>query len=94
MLNQKQLHNYNPVLGNITRDILDIHAIAVHLSDEKSSLQYMTKPFQEMLLTVLVVNLVAMSERMKQLDQIDLIYQVNLKNEPSHRGYLCCTSSK
>lgn len=92
MLNQKQLHNYNLVLGNITRDISDIHAMAVHLSYEKSSLQYMTKPFQEMLhqLTVLV----AMSERMKQLGQIDLTYQVNLKNEPSHRGYLCCTSSQ
>ena len=77
LLDQKQLDSYNQLLGNITRDTSDIHAMAVHLSYEKSSLQGMTKPLQEMLhqLTVLVANLVAMSERLKQLDQIDMTYR-------------------
>lgn len=81
LLDQKQLDSYNQLLGNITRDTSDIHAMAVHLSYEKSSLQGMTKPLQEMLhqLTVLVANLVAMSERLKQLDQIDMTYRAHLK---------------
>ena len=86
LLDQKQLHHYNQLLGNITRDTSDIHTMAVHLSYEKSSLQGMTKPLQEMLhqLTVLVANLVAMSERMKQLDQIDLTYRTSLKAIHTH----------
>lgn len=81
LLDQKQVDSYNQLLGNITRDASDIHAMAVHLSYEKSSLQGMTKPLQEMLhqLTVLVANLVAMSERLKQLDQIDMTYRAHLK---------------
>ena len=81
LLDQKQVDSYNQLLGNITRDTSDIHAMAVHLSYEKSSLQGMTKPLQEMLhqLTVLVANLVAMSERLKQLDQIDMTYRAHLK---------------
>ncbi|NNH35100.1 FUSC family protein [Acinetobacter sp. NIPH 2377] len=86
LLDQKQLHHYNQLLGDITRDTSDIHAMAVHLSYEKSSLQGMTKPLQEMLhqLTVLVANLVAMSERMKQLDQMDLSYRAHLKDVHGH----------
>ena len=86
LMDQKQLHHYNQLLGDITRDSSDIHAMAVHLSYEKSSLQGMTKPLQEMLhqLTVLVANLVAMSERMKQLDQMDLSYRAHLKDVHSH----------
>ncbi|WP_445660101.1 FUSC family protein [Acinetobacter sp. F16] len=86
LLDQKQLHHYNQLLGNITRDTSDIHAMAVHLSYEKSSLQGMTKPLQEMLhqLTVLVANLVAMSERMKQLDQMDMTYRAHLKDVHGH----------
>lgn len=86
LLDQKQLDSYNQLLGNITRDTSDIHAMAVHLSYEKSSLQGMTKPLQEMLhqLTVLVANLVAMSERMKQLDQMDLSYRAHLKEVYGH----------
>lgn len=86
LLDQKQLHHYNQLLGDITRDSSDIHAMAVHLSYEKSSLQGMTKPLQEMLhqLTVLVANLVAMSERMKQLDQMDLSYRAHLKEVHGH----------
>ena len=46
----------------------------------------MTKPLQEMLhqLTMLVANLVAMSERMKQLDQIEITYRENLKAIHAH----------
>lgn len=86
LLDQKQLHHYNQLLGNITRDTSDIHTMAVHLSYEKSSLRGMTKPLQEMLhqLTVLVANLVAMSERMKQLDQIDMSYRAKLKDVHVH----------
>jgi len=86
LLDQKQLDNYNQLLGNITRDTSDIHVLAVHLSYEKSKLQGMTKPLQEMLhqLTMLVANLVAMSERMKQLDQIEMTYRENLKTVHAH----------
>ena len=86
LLDQKQLDNYNQLLGNITRDASDIHVLAVHLSYEKSKLQGMTKPLQEMLhqLTMLVANLVAMSERMKQLDQIEMTYRENLKAVHAH----------
>ncbi|ENU18237.1 hypothetical protein F994_03360 [Acinetobacter bohemicus ANC 3994] len=86
LLDQKQLDNYNQLLGNITRDASDIHVLAVHLSYEKSKLQGMTKPLQEMLhqLTLLVANLVAMSERMKQLDQIEITYRENLKAVHAH----------
>ena len=35
-----------PVVGDITRDTSDIHAMAVYLSYEKSSLQGMTKPLR------------------------------------------------
>ncbi|OTG78343.1 fusaric acid resistance protein [Acinetobacter terrae] len=86
LLDQKQVDSYNQLLGNITRDTSDIHAMAVHLSYEKSSLQGMTKPLQEMLhqLTVLVANLVAMSERLKQLDQIDMTYRSHLKAVHAH----------
>lgn len=86
LLDQKQLENYNQLLGNITRDASEIHVLAVHLSYEKSNLQGMTKPLQEMLhqLTMLVANLVAMSERMKQLDQIEITYRENLKAIHAH----------
>lgn len=81
LLDQKQAESYTQLLGNITRDTSEIHVMAVHLSYEKSNLQGMTKPLQEMLhqLTLLVANLVAMSERMKQLDQIDRTYRQDLK---------------
>ena len=73
--------NYTQLLSGITRDTTDIHSMAVHLSYEKSKFKGMTKPLQELLhqVTMLVANLVAMSERMKQLDQIDLAYRQNLR---------------
>ena len=81
-----QLDNYSQTLGNIARDIADIHVMAVHLSYEKSTLKGMTRPLQEMLnqLSLLVSNLVAMSERMKQLDQIDPNYRVALDQTHAH----------
>ena len=69
--------NYTQLLTNITRDTTDIHSMAVHLSYETSKFKGMTKPLQELLhqVTMLVANLVAMSERIKQLDQIDVNYR-------------------
>nr|WP_174507212.1 FUSC family protein [Acinetobacter sp. Marseille-Q1620] len=69
--------NYTQLLANITRDTSDIHTMAVHLSYEKSKFKGVAKPLQELLhqITMLVSNLVAMSERIKQLDQIDLGYR-------------------
>jgi len=73
--------NYSATLSNITRDIADIHVMAVYLSYEKSALQGMTKPLQEMLhqLSMLVTNLVAMAERIQQLDHIDVAYRPALE---------------
>lgn len=66
--------NYTQILGVITRDASDIHALAVHLAYEKGELQGMTKPLQEMLhqVSLVVANLVAMSQRIKQLEQMPL----------------------
>ncbi|MEG0483153.1 MAG: FUSC family protein [Acinetobacter sp.] len=77
----KHLENYTQLLAGITRDTSDIHTMAVHLSYEKSKFKGMTKPLQELLhqVTMLVANLVAMSERIKQLDQIDLNYRQHLQ---------------
>lgn len=79
--NQDQ-ENYKQALGALARDISDIHLMAVHLSYEKSTLQGMTKPLQEMLnqMTMLLSNLVAMSERIKQLDHIDQSYRHKLSS--------------
>jgi len=64
--------NYAQLLANITRDSSDIHVLAVHLSYEKGELRGMTKPLQEMLhqITMVVANLVAMSEKRNQLIQL------------------------
>lgn len=79
--NHQHLDNYTQLLAGITRDTSDIHTMAVHLSYEKSKFKGMTKPLQELLhqVTMLVANLVAMSERIKQLDQIDLSYKQYLQ---------------
>lgn len=71
LLNAKHQSHYAESLGDLARDIADIHGMAVHLSYEKSTLKGMTKPAQEMLnqMTILLSNLVAMSERMNQLDE-------------------------
>ena len=81
-----ELDNYSKSLGTIARDIADIHVMAVHLSYEKSTLQGMTRPLQEMLhqLSLLVCNLVAMSERMKQLDEVDGRYRLHLAKAHAH----------
>jgi len=63
------------LLATITRDTTDIHALAVHLSYEKGELHGMTKPLQEMLhqISMVVANLVALSERIKQLQELRFI---------------------
>ena len=78
--------NYTSLLAHITRDTSEIHAMAVHLSYEQSKFKGITKPIQELLhqITMLVANLVAMSERLKQLDQIDLGYRQNLQKLHAH----------
>lgn len=68
--NEIEKNNYTQALASVTRDMSEIHVLAVHLWYEKSKLKGMTKPLQEMLhqLSMAVANLVAMSERLKQLD--------------------------
>ncbi|EOQ67507.1 FUSC family protein [Acinetobacter pittii] len=67
--------NNTQLLAAITRDTTDIHALAVHLSYEKGELHGMTKPLQEMLhqISMVVANLVALSERIKQLQELQFI---------------------
>lgn len=83
---QKHQDNYTQLLANITRDTSDIHTMAEHLSYEKSKFKGMTKPLQELLhqVTMLIANLVAMSERIKQLDQIDSKYRQFLQDLHHH----------
>ncbi|ANF82744.1 fusaric acid resistance protein [Acinetobacter sp. NCu2D-2] len=81
LIDSEQKNNYSQLLSHLARDIADIHVMATHLNYEKSTLQGMTKPLQEMLnqISLLVANLVAMSERIKQLDQIDTAYREPLR---------------
>ena len=83
---EKHQNNYTQLLANITRDTSDIHTMAEHLDYEKSKFKGMTKPLQELLhqMTMLVANLVAMSERMKQLDQIDFNYRQSFQDFHQH----------
>ncbi|MBC9229903.1 FUSC family protein [bacterium SPL81] len=71
---QQTSENYTQILSVITRDASDIHALAVHLAYEKGELKGMTKPLQEMLhqVSLVVANLVALSQRIKQLEQMQL----------------------
>ena len=83
---EKHQNNYTQLLANITRDTSDIHTMAEHLDYEKSKFKGMTKPLQELLhqMTMLVANLVAMSERMKQLDRIDWNYRQSFQDFHQH----------
>ena len=78
--------NYSENLQAITRDIASLHSMAIHLSYERSRIKGMTKPLQEMLhqLSMAVANLVAMAERIKQLDQMDVNYRHQLKITHDH----------
>ncbi|ENX59307.1 MULTISPECIES: FUSC family protein [Acinetobacter] len=71
---QETPENYTQILSVITRDTADIHALAVHLAYEKGELKGMTKTLQEMLhqVSLVVANLVALSQRVKQLEQMQL----------------------
>lgn len=68
--NKQTDEDYTACFSNITRDMTDLHAMAVHLRYEKSDLKGMTKPLQEMLhqLSLALSYLVAMSERLHQLN--------------------------
>ena len=76
---QETPENYTQVLSVITRDASDIHALAVHLAYEKGELKGMTKPLQEMLhqVSLVVANLVALSQRVKQLEHLHLVNLVS-----------------
>ncbi|MDR6797419.1 FUSC family protein [Acinetobacter calcoaceticus] len=80
--------NNTQLLATITRDTTDIHALAVHLSYEKGELHGMTKPLQEMLhqISMVVANLVALSERIKQLQELRFIetYSEKLQQLSAH----------
>ncbi|WPP69803.1 FUSC family protein [Acinetobacter pittii] len=75
LLTTDSQQNNTQLLAAITRDTTDIHALAVHLSYEKGELHGMTKPLQEMLhqISMVVANLVALSERIKQLQELRFI---------------------
>ncbi|WP_151821437.1 FUSC family protein [Acinetobacter oleivorans] len=75
LLTANPQQNNTQLLATITRDTTDIHALAVHLSYEKGELHGMTKPLQEMLhqISMVVANLVALSERIKQLQELRFI---------------------
>lgn len=78
--------NYAETLQLITRDIANLHVMSIHLSYERSKLKGMTKPLREMLhqLSMAVANLVAMTERIKQLDQSGQEYRQQLKVAHDH----------
>ena len=65
-------HDYSQLFAALTRDTADLHQMANHLAFEKSKLKGMTKPIQEMLhqLSMAVANLVALSERRQDLEQL------------------------
>ncbi|SDC00467.1 FUSC family protein [Acinetobacter boissieri] len=67
-----KIEDYSQNIAAITRDMSELHSMAVHLWFENSELRGMTKPVQEMLhqLAMAVTNLVAMSERLKQLQPV------------------------
>ncbi|WP_445114813.1 FUSC family protein [Acinetobacter sp. WZC-1] len=81
LLDDQHQPDYIQSLAVITRDTSDLHAMAVHLSYENSRLKGMTHPIQELLhqIAMLVANLVAMSERIRQLDQSGQAYRPYLK---------------
>ncbi len=69
---QETPERYAQILSVMTRDTADIHTLTVHLTYEKGELKGMTKPLQEMLhqMSLVVANLVALSQRIRQLQQM------------------------
>lgn len=61
------------LISALNRDTNDIHGLAVHLAYEKAHLKGMTRPLQEMLhqFSLVLVNLVAMAQRLHQLEALD-----------------------
>ena len=70
ILVEENQHNYRQLFAAFTRDMADLHQMANHLAFERSNLKGMTKPIQEMLhqLSMAVANLVALSERIQDLE--------------------------
>lgn len=85
-LDDQELKTYNQSLNKITADIANLHTLVIHLSYERSKLKGMTKPVQEMLhqLSMVLANLVAMAEKIKQLDQLDTRYRELLPSIHNH----------
>ncbi|NHB57811.1 FUSC family protein [Acinetobacter shaoyimingii] len=85
-LDDDEVRTYNQSLNKITADIANLHTLAIHLSYERSKLKGMTRPVQEMLhqLSMLVANMVAMAEKIKQLDQINPLYRQQLPDIHAH----------
>lgn len=79
--NQKQEQDYIHTLNAVTREMSEIHIMAEHLSYENSDLKGMTYPLQEMLyqLSMAISNLVAMSERLQQLNVHNMAFDQHLK---------------
>ncbi|KAA8732738.1 FUSC family protein [Acinetobacter qingfengensis] len=74
LFNEKQSsRSAADLISAINRDTNDIHGLAVHLSYEKGHLKGMTKPLQELLhqFSLVFVNLIAMSQRLTQLDELE-----------------------
>lgn len=69
---QETPERYAQILSVMTRDTADIHTLTVHLTYEKGELKGMTKPLQEMLhqMSLVVANLVALSQRIRPLQQM------------------------
>lgn len=86
LVDSQEMNQYSQTLQTITRDIANLQGMAIHLSYERSRFKGMTKPLQEMLhqLSMAIANLVAMSERIKQLDQLDVNYRHQLKITHDH----------
>lgn len=85
-LDEEQLQSYNQPINKITADIANLHSLVIHLAYERSRLKGMTRPTQEMLhqLSMVVANLVAMAEKIKQLDQINPAYRSQLPRIHAH----------
>ena len=86
LTDEQHSSQYTQLLAGVARDTSDIHGLAVHLAYERGELRGMTKPLQELLhqITMIVANLVSMSERIAQMDELDLRYRQVLPQLHTH----------
>ena len=94
MTDEQHSSQYTQLLAGVARDTSDIHGLAVHLAYERGELRGMTKPLQELLhqITMIVANLVSMSERIAQMDELDLRYRQVLPQLHTHVVRFCVSS--